>query len=71
MDLFLGYEDGKLNDVTTETGRPFPLIMPFVPNSKTEFSTFEFLRSKLTQISFQKLKDGNELKINKLIAKKK
>lgn len=54
MDLFLGYGNGKLNDVTTETGRPFPLIMPFVPNSKTEFSTFEFLRSKLTQISFNR-----------------
>jgi hypothetical protein len=24
MDLFLGFENGKLNDVTTETGRPFP-----------------------------------------------
>lgn len=66
-DLFLGYQNRKLNDVTTETGRPFPLIMPFVPNSKTEFSTFEFLRSKLTQFSFQKF---NELKIGKLIAKK-
>ena len=53
-DLFLGFEDGKLNDVTTETGRPFPLMMPFVANSKTEFSTFEFLRSKLTQLSFEK-----------------
>lgn len=53
MDLFLGYQNGKLNDVTTETGRPFPLIMPFVPNLKNEFSTFEFLRSKLTQISFE------------------
>ena len=71
MDLFLGYENGKLNDLTTEIGRPFPLIMPFVPNSKTEFSTFEFLRSKLTKMNFQKLKDGNELKIGKLIFKKK
>lgn len=71
MDLFLGYENGKLNDVTTEIGRPFPLIMPFVPHSKNEFSTFEFLRSKLTQMNFQKLKDGNELKIGKLIFKKK
>ncbi len=71
MDLFLGFENGKLNDVTTETGRLFPLIMPFVPNSKTEFSTFEFLKSKLTQVNFQKLKDGNELKIGKLIFKKK
>ena len=53
-DLFLGWQDGKLSDVTTETGRPFPLIMPFVPNSKTEFSTFEFLKSKLTQMNFEK-----------------
>lgn len=70
-DLFLGWGDGKLNDVTTETGRPFPLIMPFVPQSKTEFSTFEFLRSKLTAMSF---KNNGELVIkNKngdLIAKK-
>lgn len=64
-DLFLGYENGKLNDVTTETGRPFPLIMPFVRNSKTEFSTFEFLKSKQTQFSFEeeklivKTKEGN------------
>lgn len=53
MDLFLGYEDGKLNDLTTETGRPFPLIMPFVPNSKNEFSTFEFLRAKTTNFKFE------------------
>ena len=59
-DLFLGFENGKLSDVTTETGRPFPLIMPFVPNSKTEFSTFEFLKAKLTQIS---LKGKNTLSI--------
>lgn len=58
MDLFLGYQNGKLNDVTTETGRPFPLIMPFVPNSKAEFSTFEFLKAKLTQMRF---KNGKEI----------
>jgi hypothetical protein len=51
-DLFLGYENGKLNDVTTETGRLFPLMMPFVPNSKTEFSTFEFLKAKTTNFNF-------------------
>lgn len=59
-DLFLGYQNGKLSDVTTETGRPFPLIMPFVPNSKTEFSTFEYLRSRLTQFS---LNNKNEVSI--------
>lgn len=52
-DLFLGYRNGKLSDVTTETGRPFPLIMPFAANSKSQFATFEFLRSKLTQFSFR------------------
>jgi CubicO group peptidase (beta-lactamase class C family) len=59
-DLFLGFENGKINDVTTETGRPFPLIMPLAPNAKNEFSTFEFLKSKTTGINFN---GKNELRI--------
>lgn len=75
-DLFLGWDNGKLYDVTIGTGRPFPLIMPFVPNTKTEFSTFEFIKSKLTQMSFKnkdnlvvKTKDG-ELAANLVKGKK-
>ncbi|HEV7698901.1 MAG TPA: serine hydrolase domain-containing protein [Pyrinomonadaceae bacterium] len=67
MDLFLGWRNGKLNDVTTEIGRPFPLIMPLVARTKTEFSTFEFLRSKRTDLTFA----ANELKLGALIGRKK
>jgi hypothetical protein len=45
-DMFLGWQAGKLSDVTTETGQPFPLILTLVPQSKTQFSTFEFVRAK-------------------------
>lgn len=69
-DLFLGFENGKLSDVTTETGRPFPLIMPFVPNSKNEFSTFEFLRSKLTSFKFEVKNKVSEIQVNNLHGKK-
>ncbi len=51
-DLYLGWDGGKLNDLTTETGRPFPLIMPLVAQSKTEFSIFEFIGAKLVPINF-------------------
>jgi CubicO group peptidase (beta-lactamase class C family) len=60
-DMFLGWGDGRLDDVTTETGRTFPLIMPLVPQSRTEFSTFEIIRAKLTRLSFDK--EAKELKI--------
>ncbi|MBX7172429.1 MAG: beta-lactamase family protein [Pyrinomonadaceae bacterium] len=69
-DLFLGYQNGKLNDVTTETGRPFPLIMPFVPNSKTEFSTFEFLRAKTTNFKFEVKEKTVELQFGNIRANK-
>lgn len=52
-DLFLGWEDGKLYDVTTETGRPFPLILPLAAQSKTDFSTFEIISARPTSVSFK------------------
>jgi CubicO group peptidase (beta-lactamase class C family) len=51
-DFYLGWDGGKLNDLTTETGRPFPLIMPLAAQSKTEFSAYEFINAKLVPINF-------------------
>jgi CubicO group peptidase (beta-lactamase class C family) len=62
-DLFLGWQDGKLYDVTTETGRPFPLMMPLAAQSKTDFSIFEFINSKQTRISFVKNGTATEIKL--------
>ncbi len=69
-DLFLGWGSGRLNDVTTETGRPFPLIVPLVAQSKTGFSTFEIIRSKLTRINFTGDKIAVKTSTGELIAKR-
>jgi CubicO group peptidase (beta-lactamase class C family) len=52
-DFFLGWDDGKLYDLTTATGRPFPLITPLVAQTETEFFTYEFIGNKPTKLSFQ------------------
>lgn len=62
-DVFLGWVSGKLNDVTTETGRPFPLILTLVPQSKTNFSTFEFVRAKTGSITIDVTSKVAELQI--------
>jgi CubicO group peptidase (beta-lactamase class C family) len=62
-DFYLGWENGKPNDLTTETGRPFPLIVPLAAQSKTEFSTYEIIGAKLVSINFSIDKKISELSI--------
>jgi CubicO group peptidase (beta-lactamase class C family) len=53
LDLFLGWTDGALNDVTTGEGRPFPVILPVVPVSKTELATWDLITSRSTRLTKQ------------------
>jgi len=51
-DLFLGWGDGKLNDVTTEEGRPFPVMLPLAPQSAKNFTSFDPITSMTVSVIF-------------------
>ena len=53
LDLFLGWADGALNDVTTGEGRPFPVILPIAPVSRTELATWDLITSRSTRLAKQ------------------
>jgi len=56
-DFYLGWNNGKLNDLTTETGRPFPLIMQLAAESENRFIVYDFVKAKLVPIDFD-MKNG-------------
>ena len=62
-DLFLGWNNAKLDDLTTETGRPFPVILTLVPRTRTDFSTFEMVRSSSVSFRFERSGDAEKLVI--------
>lgn len=53
MDVFLGWYQGQINDVTTGEGRPFPVILPLAPQSRTDFATFDLVTSKSVPLHLQ------------------
>jgi CubicO group peptidase (beta-lactamase class C family) len=51
LDLFLGWTDGALGDVTTGEGRPYPVILPVAPVSKTELASWDLITSRSARIT--------------------
>lgn len=51
-NLFLGLNKGKINDVTMGDEKPFPLILPLAPQSKTKLSAFDLFSSQVSAIKF-------------------
>ena len=45
-DLFLGWQDGVLNDVTTGEGRPFPVLYPVAPLAEGGYATWDAIRQR-------------------------
>jgi hypothetical protein len=45
-NLFLGWDNGRLNDVTFGENRPFPVMLPVAPLAGGGYATFDMIRSR-------------------------
>jgi hypothetical protein len=58
-DLFLGWNNGKLNDVTFGEGRPFPVLLPVAPLADGGYATFDVIRSRSVTFAVRTGPDGH------------
>lgn len=52
LDLFLGWTEGALGDVTTGEDRPHPVIYPLAPASEAAFATYDLITSRSARLEF-------------------
>ncbi len=52
-DFFIGWNKGAMVDVTTEEGRPYPVIVPIAPQSATVFSSFDPITTTSVPVVFR------------------
>ncbi len=57
-DLFLGWSEGRLDDVIFGEGRPFPVLLPVAPLAGGGYASFDVIRSRSVPFRVLRAPDG-------------